>query len=62
MQEVIGHPVTGKDCFPFGVVAHLTVINSFNALVMELVYVLVLEAKFCEFESHPVHHSFNQRK
>ena len=22
---------------------------------MELVYVLVLEAKFCEFESHPVH-------
>ena len=27
-----------------------------NAQVMELVYVLVLEAKFCEFESRPGHH------
>ena len=26
-----------------------------NAQVMELVYVLVLEAKFCEFESRPGH-------
>ena len=25
------------------------------ALVMELVYVSVLEAEFCETESHPVH-------
>lgn len=24
---------------------------------MELVYMLVLEAKFCEFESHQAHHS-----
>lgn len=24
---------------------------------MELVYVSVLEAEFCEFESHPVHQS-----
>jgi hypothetical protein len=30
-------------------------INSVNAQVMELVYVLVLEAKFCGFESHPGH-------
>ena len=26
-----------------------------NAQVMELVYVSVLEAEFCEFESHPGH-------
>ena len=29
--------------------------SKFNAQVMELVYVLVLEAKFCEFESRPGH-------
>ena len=29
-----------------------------NADVMELVYVLVLEAKFCEFESHHPHQQF----
>ena len=29
-----------------------------NAQVMELVYVLVLEAKFCEFESRPGHQVF----
>ena len=37
-----------------GVVSSILTLGTSNADVMELVYVLVLESKFCEFESrHP---------